>query len=471
MPLISALPAAADDRRRRVRPWLVLIGGFGGLLALMLAAAVDSFVVLERLRTNQESIRQGFISHHSALEQIRTHIYLSGTYVRDYLLAPEPHVADAQRARLASLRNQNRGALDVYARSLEPDERAPFQSLRTEIDAYWRVLDSTFTWSPKQRNRLRYPFFYEELIPRRTSMLQIADRIADINEHALGRAEERLAASAERFRWSLVLTFVITLAGGIALAVLTTGYTLRLERELEHRLDENARSRGELQELSARLVRTQENERRALARELHDEVGQSLSAILMEAGNGESAGDEASMRRHVASIKQLAEETVNVVRDLALLLRPSMLDDFGLVPALKWHARETSKRTGLNVQVNAAESADDLPDEHKTCIYRLVQEAVTNAARHANARNVEVRVTAPGQAVNLTVRDDGAGFDTLYVRGLGLIGMEERVRRLGGHIEIQSEPGRGTLVSVELPLAEMTVRNGTAYAVHSHSAG
>ena len=109
---------------------------------------------------------------------------------------------------------------------------------------------------------------------------------------------------------------------------------------------------------------------------------------------------------------RLAEKTVNEVRDLALLLRPSMLDDFGLVPALNWHAREMAKRTGLNVVVHADDTADELPDEHQTCIYRMVQEAVNNSVRHASARNVEVTVTREALRVHFSVRDDGAGFDT-----------------------------------------------------------
>src|SRR5262249_43835014 len=150
------------------------------------------------------------------------------------------------------------------------------------------------------------------------------------------------------------------------------GHTLRLERELERRLEENQRARSRLEELSAKLLGAQENERRTLARELHDEVGQSLSAILMEAESASCAGDLPEAREHIEAVRGLAEKTVNQVRDLALLLRPSMLDDFGLVPALNWHAREAAKRTGLNILLNADEDAGDLPDEHKTCIYRLV---------------------------------------------------------------------------------------------------
>jgi signal transduction histidine kinase len=197
-------------------------------------------------------------------------------------------------------------------------------------------------------------------------------------------------------------------------------------------------------------------------------VGQSLSAILMEADNAECAELPGEIREHLASVKRLAEKTVNEVRDLALLLRPSMLDDFGLVPALNWHAREMSKRTGLNVVIHADEDADDLPDDHKTCIYRLVQEAVHNSARHANARTVEVVVKYEGEQVLFTVRDDGGGFDPRLVRGLGLLGMEERVRRLGGDLQIDSQLGRGTLIAARLPVTELNRNNGNAY---SHIAG
>jgi signal transduction histidine kinase len=331
------------------------------------------------------------------------------------------------------------------------------------------VLDRTLAWTPEERNRLRYSFFYDELVPRRTAMLQIADRTAAVNERGLSRAEDELANSSDRLRRSLMLTFAITLAGGLVMALATIGRTLQLERELEQRLEENARAHADLRDLSAKLVRAQENERRTLARELHDEVGQSLSAILMETEGAACAEEPAEVREHLAAIRRMAEKTVNEVRDLALLLRPSMLDDFGLVPALRWHARETAKRTGLDIVVQADETVDALPDEHQTCIYRLVQEALNNSARHASARSVEVTVTRQGTRVCFSVRDDGAGFDPRFVRGLGLLGMEERVRRLGGKVRIDSHPGRGTLVAAELPVAEMAAKNG--HDAHSHSLG
>jgi signal transduction histidine kinase len=454
---------------RRRPPWLVLSLGFGGLLGFILAAALGSLFVLGHVRIQEKAMRQAFLARLSALDQIRSGIYLSGTYVRDFLLSPDLSGAQAQSARLAGLERETHAALDSYAHSAAPDERKPFEDLRAEIDAYWRVLDRTLAWTPAERDRLRYSFFYDELVPRRTTMLQIADRIATVNERGLGRAEDELASSSENLRRSLMLTFAGALIGGAVLALVTIGRTLKLERELERRLEENARARADLRDLSARLLRAQENERRTLARELHDEVGQSLSAILMETEGAACAEDPAEVREHLAAIRCMAEKTVNEVRDLALLLRPSMLDDFGLVPALKWQAREMAKRTGLHVAVQADDTVDGLPEEHQTCIYRLVQEALNNSSRHASARNVEVQVAREGSRVNFSVRDDGAGFDPRLVRGLGLLGMEERVRRLGGLVRIDSQPGRGTLVAAELPVAEMAAKNGNN--AHSHSLG
>ncbi len=456
-------------------PWLVLWLGFGGLLVCIVGAAVGTLTSLDRVTGEETRIRKAFLERLSALDTIRSEIYLSGTYVRDFLLSPDPSGAAAQAGRLTTLEHETRAALSSYTRLLDPGDRQPFLTLQGEIDDYWRILERTMSWTPAQRNRLRDSFFYDELVPRRTAMLQIADRIALVNERGLTRAEERLAQSSANLRRTLFATFGITLAGGLVLALLTIGYTLRLERELQRRFEENARARADLQELSARLLRAQENERRSLARELHDEVGQSLSAILMETENAECAGDPGEIRDHLAAVKTLAEKTVNEVRDLALLLRPSMLDDFGLVPALNWHAREMTKRTGLSVVVAADDEADDLPDEHKTCIYRLVQEAVNNSARHANARNVEVTVKREAERVLFSVRDDGVGFDTRFVRGLGLLGMEERVRRLGGQFRLDSLLGRGTLIAAELPLAQMSAKNGNGArngnGTHPHPVG
>ena len=136
---------------------------------------------------------------------------------------------------------------------------------------------------------------------------------------------------------------------------------------------------------------------------------------------------------------------------MALLLRPSMLDDLGLVPALRWQAREMSKRTSMDVTVTTDSVPDDLSDDYKTCIYRVVQEALHNCSRHSDATTVRVSVQQKPGTLNFSIQDDGRGFDVAQSKGLGLIGIEERVARLGGRVQIRSAASGGATLSVELP--------------------
>ena len=155
-------------------------------------------------------------------------------------------------------------------------------------------------------------------------------------------------------------------------------------------------------------------------------------------------------------IKRLAEASVQVIRNMSLLLRPSMLDDLGLVPALQWQAREVSKRGSLWVKVDAEQVAEDLPEDHKTCVYRIVQEALHNCVQHSGARHVNIQVRQEPEDLLLTVEDDGKGFDAQEMRGMGLLGMAERVSYMEGNLVVDSAPGRGTLLRVNLPLVGKT---------------
>ena len=147
------------------------------------------------------------------------------------------------------------------------------------------------------------------------------------------------------------------------------------------------------------------------------------------------------------------EGSIKVVRNMALLLRPSMLDDLGLVPALEWKAREVGKRSGVRVRIDAAQVPEHLPEGHKTCVYRIVQEALNNIVQHAEARNVTVTVEQQKESLLLAIRDDGKGFDAQRQRGMGLLGIEERVSSLGGTLTVDSKPGEGTVLRVSLPPA------------------
>jgi signal transduction histidine kinase len=438
----------------RRHSWLALAGGFGGLLLIMAAAEVGALLVINGLRANDAQVERRFLERSRLLEQIRSSIYLSGTVARDLLLAPAGG-ASSQMAEVNNLQKQTAEAIASYQKSLEPEETAAFASLRSEIAAYWQVLDRTFAWTDNERREYRYEFFYSELIPRRTAMLQITDRVGQLNERGLQRGDQQLAGLFERLQRGFVGMLVLTLIGGLALAVYTSVVVLRLQNKGRAQLEENIEAKRSLRELSAKLLRAQEDERRALSRELHDQAGQSFSAILLETENLLDVEPTAAAQSHLESIRALAQRGLAEARDMALLLRPSMLDDFGLVPALNWQAKETAKRTGLHVQVSAEGLPADLPEEHKTCIYRVVQEALNNIVRHAQASATQVRLQRSENGIELTVQDNGTGFDAERAKGLGLLGMEERVHHLGGVFKIDSQPGRGTLLTIRLPLAEL----------------
>jgi signal transduction histidine kinase len=376
--------------------------------------------------------------------------------VRDYLLAVNTEEAEAQREKFRRVQGDTTAALEAYAQAVAPEQSSAFEDLRSEILTYWHLLTFIFDTNNEDiRKRDASRTVYNKLALRRTSMLALTDRISAVNDRELTAGDEKVAETFERFRLRQTAIFVISIAGAFALAAITFIYVIKLEREGSARYKEIVRAQSELKELSARLVAAQEEERRAISRELHDQVGQLLTALLMEAGAAASStGPESvELKPRLDSIKELAESSLSSLRNMALLLRPSMLDDLGLVPALRWQAREVSKRTGLKVRMNAEGVPDDLPDEHNTCIFRVVQEALNNCARHSKANTVRVQVQGTGCSISVSVQDDGTGFDAKQVRGLGLIGMEERIAHVGGSFEIDSEPGRGTELRVELPVA------------------
>jgi signal transduction histidine kinase len=443
-----------DGGSRLVKSRLVLLVGFGGLLAIIALSGFDALRVLNQFRREDDQIRRQFLFRNRVLNDIRAEVYLSGTYVRDYLLEPDPERASGSGASLENVRRQMETELASYEGQLEPAESAPYSALRTELAHYWVTLEPILKWDARKRQAQGYAFLRDEVFPRRTAMLEVAGRIADINEQQLNAGNERASGLLQKFQTRLAMTLFGALALGLGMAAFSTHKILRLEAHALARYQEVAEAREQLTHLSARLVEAQETERRSLSRELHDEVGQSLSAVLVELRNllaGVGLRPEEQLRSQAEVIKGLVEGSIRSIRNMALLLRPSMLDDLGLIPALKWQAREVSKRTSMEVSVATELVSEDLPDHYKTCIYRVVQEALHNCSRHSDATTVRVRVQQKAGKLLLSIQDDGKGFDVHQSKGLGLLGIEERVAQLGGTYRIHSGPGVGTILTVELP--------------------
>jgi signal transduction histidine kinase len=450
----GAALGVSRTRSLLARTRLVLMAGFGGLLLLMAFAEIDGVRAVTEIQDSSDSIREDFLLRTRVLERIRSDLYVSGTYVRDYVLEPDSGKAEGHRFSLLETRADMDSALRQYRALLTGKEKQPFAGLVGALADYWRVLEPTLRWSPEQRQEHGYVFLRDEVFPRRTAMLGIADQIGAINESQLNAGKLRVQETFAQFRRRLTAALGLTIGLGLVLAAFSIRRILGLEYGAAERYREISDARTELKELSARLVEVQENERRSISRELHDEVGQALSGTLVEMANLSTlvrAGNPDAIQAKAAEIKKEIEHSINIVRNMALLLRPSMLDDLGLVPALQWQAREASRRSGLKVKVVAENVSEDLPEEHKTCIYRVVQEALHNALRHAEAETVRVTVRQEEIRILLSIQDDGKGFSIHEDRGLGLLGMKERVERLGGEFSVDSALRRGTVVRVALP--------------------
>ena len=232
-------------------------------------------------------------------------------------------------------------------------------------------------------------------------------------------------------------------------------------RESEAKLRESEaqqREAGEmLQKLARHLQDAGEKERTRLAHELHDELGQALTAMKMDVSwiLGKLPADQAALRARVADLSKLADQTLRSVRRLSQEMRPGVLDDLGLPEALEWQAAEFSERTGIRCRVETSIAEGRLTKDQDTALFRIVQESLTNASRHSEATEVDIALVEAEGAVRLRIADNGRGIREQEARGgrsLGLLGMHERAAAAGGRTSIEGLPGRGTTITVTIPL-------------------
>src|SRR5579863_7096395 len=239
-----------------------LIAGFGSLLLVMALTGGDALLVLRQVRQQDDAIRRQFLFRNHTLNEVRSDLYLSGTWVRDYLLEPEPARADSFRSSLEDVRRKMQAALDQYGRQVNTEERPAYAALTKELVRYWDVLGPIMHWNAEERRTRGYIFLRDDVFPRRAAMLDIAGRIADLNEQQMNAGNARVADLLVRFQTRLGVTLLMALALGLGLAVFSTRHILGLERSAELRYDETAEARRQLTNLSAKLLQAQESERR-----------------------------------------------------------------------------------------------------------------------------------------------------------------------------------------------------------------
>ncbi len=442
------------------RSSFVLAIGFGTLIVLTAVLGLGAIRRARAIYRDMQLTQDAYMRAETSYRDIASDMYLADILVRDYLLDPSPHNAPRHREALLSIRNSLQGRLDYLSTQTQDTGGPRLSRLNDEVQEYWDSLDPIFDWTQKQKAEMSWSFLRHNVLPRRQAVVDLARAVSLINRTNLEREQQRIQDSQQVLRTFLLRMMVFALSLGSIVALVTTYRVAALETQHEQQRKQIEETQNNLRRLSRRLVQAQEMERKTLSRELHDEIGQTLTALGIELGNIEKArnAEGLSFRSRIEDAKQLNASAVRAIRDLAMGLRPSMLDDLGLEAALEWQGREFSRRTGVPATVQVEGSLNDLADAHRTCIYRVVQEALTNCARHAEAKNVFVSVSGQDSGISVVVQDDGKGFDThsSTLGGLGLLGMQERVQALEGHIGITSQLKRGTTIRVELPIGTAT---------------
>jgi signal transduction histidine kinase len=432
------------------RLWVRISLGFALLLALITVFTVSTISETFRSRKQLTDAYERHYKIADALMRIRSDLYLAGILKRDFLLDPARSHAPQYGEQFTRIKQSTAQHLKTLETLLTPEEAPSLSRLRTEVESYMRPLTQALDWEPILSGTIQWELLKLQL-SQRSSALQMAGDLENLNARDLAMQEEKTRLSENAFRRFLWAMAGTSLFLGVLIAALTVWHMRRLERHSEV-------AQSELRELSHQLVKVQEQERRRISRELHDEVGQMLTGLRMELGNldGPHARQDSAFHQRLLATKRIAEQSLRTVRNMAMFLRPSMLDDLGLSPALRWQAKEFTLRNDVPVELSINGDVDSISDEARTCIYRIVQEALTNASRHANAKQIKVRIERHARDVRAVIEDDGIGFDRHKIRrrSLGLLGMEERVRENRGTLDIRSQPGHGTRIYIRLPIPE-----------------
>jgi signal transduction histidine kinase len=429
---------------------------FGILLALIVFTSAAVYRKTTELKDRFVHVQREYRHAADLLVAVRSDIYTSMFAVQNYLLDPRA----SSRTRAMEEVARARSSADAHLKDLQAHFEArgndELQKLVSKLSWHWQVsgeaLNSVNPGEPGWRR-------LSEGTAALAEALQITRDMDELNVAELRLEDTQLQQQSAAFAHFLFWITCMTFAVGLAVSIASLVGIRRYERESEAQKRKAQKAEADLRHLSQQLLRAQEEERKNISRELHDEVGQLLTGLRIELGNLQRgfSGDGVYVSR-IEEAKSLAEQSLRTIRNMAMLLRPSMLDDHGLAPAINWQAKEFSRRFEIPVNVRIEGEVDRVPSGHGVCLYRVIQEVLTNCAKHANARHVQIAVNAQKDNVVATVEDDGVGFRPRsqdHSNGIGLLGVAERIRELQGTLKILSDPGRGTRVEVELPTTQV----------------
>lgn len=445
------------DYTSRLTIRTVLLLGFGLTLGLWLFSGYYFTRRVTELQRESTRVTARYVRAQARMSAVRSQVLLASVYVRDAILDPDPESIVDYRLKLDESFRITARALAEYEPVLDvPKESERVQQLRERIDEFRATVldvlqgDST-RWRSDALVLLR-----DRIMPKREEAVQVSDDVQDLNRSAYIDQQSATSALYRATQQRIWTQFGFAVAASFLIGLTAIRRVATLEQELRRQQELDARNNADLQRLSAQLLSAQEEERRVIARELHDEVGQALTAIKVELAVAERSADGPALA--LGTARMLTEGALHSVRDLSRLLHPAVLDDIGLAAALEAYVREFRKRYDMPVEFEVDQPDFRLSAPAETAAYRIVQEALTNIARHARATSCGVRMRRLRSGVEISIEDNGIGFDAdaqpgpREGAGLGLLGMQERVVRLGGTFAVHSAPGRGTRVRVTLPV-------------------
>ena len=433
-----------------------LVLAFGATFGLWLFAGFHFAGRVSDVQREAAAINTRYIQAQELLSTVRTQVLLSSVVVRDALLDPDPETITGYRAHFDEAYRVARDALDRYVPVLDSAaERERVVGLGREVAQFQTTSIEVLSTDRGSWAREARVLLTRQIMPRRDTVIRVSDEVQALNRAAFVRQQRAIADIYETTQHRIWQRLGVALAASLLIALLATVHVGRLEQDLrQQRLRERQNSQ-DLQRLSAKLVSAQEEERRTIARELHDEVGQLLMAVKVELSVARRAlgtvGADA-----LDGVQTITDTALSSVRDLSRLLHPALLDDLGLSAAIEWHLNGFGKRHDLRVEVLQERMDERLAPEIEAAAYRIVQEGLTNVAKHARATTCRVYLQRLPNTLLITVEDDGLGFDPARQgdngrHGLGLIGIRERVLQLGGSMRIDSGASKGTRLTVELP--------------------
>ncbi len=444
--------------------------GYGAVIAILVFSTFQAYRIEGIVSERHVDIYRQYVKQDEAISQLRRGIWLAGNYVRDFFLSADPGRSALLKSQLQNLESQSHRALAQLER-LKPSEPAT-RLVNLRIADYWIRLRPVPDTMASIEAPAAYQFVQQEIVPRRNALYDALQQITEADQAALQQSEVQFAGSRQDAVRKLLFMLGLCVVLGLAVAGVSLRHADRLEQETARQYEEVAQAKREMEQLSARLLELEEESRRRLSRELHDEIGQTLAVLEIEITHAYGLTDstQPALRDRLLRARELADKTVQTVRNISLLLRPALLDDLGLVPALQWLLEDFERRSGVSCEFSENGVEDGLPDSVKTCVFRVVQEALHNCEKHAGASHARVAARQSANQVRVEVEDNGRGFE-LNAKGmpgrdagLGILGMRERAARVGGALTLESAPGRGTRISLQIPLAGLAGAGSRAAA-------